>query len=283
MAEVHSTSGLPDKRKLRLIIILVGIFLLFIVSWSSITVTIDSGYAGLMFRTFGGGIDPQEQPMGQGFHFKAPWNKVMKYEIRQKSRMEHLTVLSSNLLTIELDLTVFYQPEFEDLGSLEIERGRMYEEAVIIPSMRSVARAVVAKFLPEEINTTQRDSLNRDITRILTEKLAANYIQCNDVLIRNIKLPVKLEQAIERKLQQEQESLEYEFRIEKETKEAQRKRIEAQGIKDFQDIVSDGISDKLLRWKGIEATTALAESPNSKIIVIVNADDGRPIILGGSN
>jgi regulator of protease activity HflC (stomatin/prohibitin superfamily) len=84
-------------------------------------------------------------------------------------------------------------------------------------------------------------------------------------------------------LQQEQESLEYEFRIEKEQKEAERKRIEAEGIRDFQEIVSSGISDELLRWKGIEATSQLAESENAKVVVIGSGDDGLPLILGGNN
>ncbi|MGY8887865.1 MAG: prohibitin family protein, partial [Flavobacteriales bacterium] len=109
-----------------------------------------------------------------------------------------------------------------------------------------------------------------------------NYIQLNDVLIRNIELPLTLEQAIERKLQQEQESLEYEFRIEKASKEAKRKRIEAEGIRDFQNIVSQSISDELLQWKGIEATTILAESNNAKVVVIGSGDNGLPLILGGN-
>jgi regulator of protease activity HflC (stomatin/prohibitin superfamily) len=116
----------------------------------------------------------------------------------------------------------------------------------------------------------------------LSEKLSNNYIQLNDVLIRNIELPLTLEQAIERKLQQEQESLEYEFRIEKASKEADRQRIEAEGIRDFQNIVSQSISDDLLQWKGIEATTVLANSNNAKVVVIGSGENGLPLILGGN-
>ena len=151
-----------------------------------------------------------------------------------------------------------------------------------MPAMRSVSREVFAKYLPEEINTSKREEIQIEIQDRLREKLVSNYIQLNDVLIRNIRLPQTLEEAIERKLQQEQESLEYEFRLEKETKEAQRKRIEAEGIRDFQEIVSEGISDELLRWKGIEATQKLAESPNSKVVVVGSGDDGLPIILGNN-
>lgn len=264
--------------------LLVGAILLgpILLAFSSMTVTVPSGYAGLVFHTFGGGVDPAEEPLGPGFHFKAPWNKVYEYEVRQKERLEKLEVLSSNLLKIEMDMTVFYQPMFDELGRLEIERGRNYEDKIVTPAMRSVAREVIARYLPEEFNTTRREEIQAEIDSALTVKLAENFLQLNDVLIRNIRLPRKLEEAIERKLQQEQESLEYEFRIEKEQKEAERKRIEAEGIRDFQEIVSSGISDELLRWKGIEATAQLAESQNSKVVVIGSGDDGLPLILGGN-
>ena len=269
-------------RNLRIVALISGLFVALLISWSSITFTIPSGYAGLVFRTFSGGINADEEPMGQGFHFKAPWDRVVTYEVRQKDVQQKLDVLSSNLLKIQLEMTVFHQPVYEALGALEIERGRGYEEAVIIPAMRSVSREVFAKYLPEEINTSKREEIQIGIQERLREKLASNFIQLNDVLIRNIRLPQTLEEAIERKLQQEQESLEYEFRLEKETKEAERKRIEAEGIRDFQEIVSEGISEELLRWKGIEATQILAESPNSKVVVVGSGKDGLPIILGNN-
>ena len=253
-----------------------------LIFWNTLTVTIPSGYAGLVFHTFGGGVDTTEAPMMSGFHFKAPWNKVYEYEIRQKERMENLSVLSSNLLKIEMDMTIFYQPNLASLAKLEIERGRNYEDKVITPAIRSVAREVIAKYLPEEFNTTKREEIQLEIEQELSDKLGNNFIQLNDVLIRNIRLPRTLEEAIERKLQQEQESLEYEFRIEKASKEAARKRIEAEGIRDFQEIVSSGISEELLKWKGIEATAELASSTNAKVIVIGSGDDGLPLILGGN-
>lgn len=266
-------------RGLMIAAIIVGPILLL---WGSLTITIPSGYAGLVFHTFSNGVDTTETPLGSGFHFKAPWNKVYEYEIRQKERMERIEVLSSNLLKIEMDLTVFYQPQFENLGLLEIQRGRSYEEKVVVPAMRSVAREVIAKYLPEEFNTTRRDEIQTEIDARMREKLSENYLQLNDVLIRNIRLPKTLEGAIERKLQQEQESLEYEFRLEKASKEADRMRIEAEGIRDYQAIVSKGISQELLKWKGIEATSALANSPNTKVVVIGSAKDGLPLILGNN-
>ena len=121
----------------------------------------------------------------------------------------------------------------------------------------------------------------KSLTRV-KQTLLNNFVQLNDILIRDIKLPAKLRESIERKLQQEQESLEYEFRIEKATKEAERKKIEAKGIQTFQNIVNQSITDKLLKWKGVEATETLAKSTNSKIVVIGSGKDGLPIILGGN-
>ena len=272
----------PNPKSMRRILIITLIFAQILLLGGSLTVTIPSGHAGLLFHTFSDGIDPDEVPMKSGFHFKAPWNKVYTYEVRQKERLEHLEVLSSNLLKIEMDVTVFYQPDIASLGRLEIERGKNFEQKVVVPAMRSVAREVIAKYLPEEFNTTRRDEIQTEIDTRMREKLSENYLKLNDVLIRNIQLPRKLEEAIERKLQQEQESLEYEFRLEKASKEAARMRIEAEGIRDYQEIVSRGISKELLKWKGIEATSALANSPNSKVVVIGNAEDGLPLILGGN-
>ena len=269
-----------DKAKIRMIAMVMMIVLPVILLWSSLTVTIDSGHAGLIFHTFGNGVNPEAEPMKSGFHFKAPWDDVYQYEIRQQEIFEPLEVLSSNLLKISMDMTVFYQPFYDNLGYLEVERGINYRAKVILPAMKSVAREVISKYLPEEFNTTKREEIQLEIESRLSEKLADNYIQLNDVLIRNIKLPATLEQAIERKLQQEQESLEYEFRIEKASKEAERKRIEAEGIRDFQNIVSQSINDDLLQWQGIEATTELSHSNNAKVVVIGSGENGLPLILG---
>ena len=189
-----------SSRPIKLVALISGLFVALLISWSSITYTIPSGYAGLVFRTFADGINPDEAPVGQGFHFKAPWDKVVVYEIRQKEMQQKLDVLSSNLLKIQLDMTVFHEPVRKNLGALEIERGRDYEDAVIVPSMRSVSREVFAKYLPEEINTSKREQIQVEIEDRLREKLASNFIQLNDVLIRNIRLPKTLEEAIERKL-----------------------------------------------------------------------------------
>jgi len=269
-----------DMKKLRPIIYMV-IAVIFLLSVGKFWVTIDSGYSGVLYRLTTG-VDVDEPAYGQGLHIILPWNKMHVYEIRQAEKTETMNVLSVNLLEIGLDITTFYQPDINKLGYLDVERGMGYDTKVVIPVMRSVVREVIAKYLPEEINSTKREIIKKEIMDQATATLADNYVQLNDILIRNINLPEKLKASIEKKLQQEQEALEYEFKIDKEKLEADRKRIEAQGIQDFQKIITQSINDKLLRWNGIEATLKLAESNNAKVIVVGSGKDGLPLILGGN-
>jgi len=269
-----------DLKKLRPIIYMV-IAVIFLLSVGKFWVTIDSGYSGVLYRLTTG-VDVDEPAYGQGLHIILPWNKMHIYEVRQGEKTETMNVLSVNLLEIGLDITTFYQPDINKLGYLDVERGMAYDTKVVIPVMRSVVREVIAKYLPEEINSTKREIIKKEIMDEATATLADNYVQLNDILIRNINLPEKLKSSIEKKLQQEQEALEYEFKIDKERLEADRKRIEAQGIQDFQKIITQSINDKLLRWNGIEATLKLAESNNAKVIVVGSGKDGLPLILGGN-
>ena len=269
-----------DMKKLRPIIYMV-IAVIFLLSVGKFWVTIDSGYSGVLYRLTTG-VDVDEPAYGQGLHIILPWNKMHVYEIRQAEKTETMNVLSVNLLEIGLDITTFYQPDINKLGYLDVERGMGYDTKVVIPVMRSVVREVIAKYLPEEINSTKREIIKKEIMDQATATLADNYVQLNDILIRNINLPEKLKSSIEKKLQQEQEALEYEFKIDKERLEADRKRIEAQGIQDFQKIITQSINDKLLRWNGIEATLKLAESNNAKVVVVGSGKDGLPLILGNN-
>lgn len=265
----------------KFIAIIIAVVIVVAIFWSNITVTIESGSRGVLYEKFGEGVDVEAPTYGPGLHFIAPWNSMIVYETRQQEMKEPLEVLSQNLLKIQLDVTVLYQPEQEDLGQLEVTRGKMYHEKVVRPVTRSVVRQVVARYLPEEINSTKREQMEKEIFDELKRKLAVNFVQLNEMLIRNIVLPPTLQAAIERKLKQEQESLEYEFRIEKATKEAERKSIEADGIRKFQEIVSKSITKDLLKWKGIEATENLAKSENSKMVIIGNSDQSLPVILNG--
>jgi len=253
-------------------------FFLFIALVSSI-VNIGPGEAGVVFRPFGGGVDTVQPPLSEGVHLVAPWNKVYVYNIRQQQLFETMKVLSQDGLDIKLDASIWFQPVVKDLAKLHKYRGRNYVDDVLKPAVRSATRAVVGRYTPEQIYSTKREAIQQEIYDETKKLLKNQFVQLNKILVRDVTLPPTIKTAIERKLKQQQEALEYEFKLQKEKKEAERKRIEAEGIRDFQHIVTEGISDKLLRWKGIEATLKLAESNNSKVIVIGSGKDGLPIIL----
>ena len=281
--DTYRPEGQVQIKNFKYIIIGVLALLIIFISWSRLSVTIESGYKGVLYEQFGGVVDEEALPYGPGFHLIAPWNHMIIYETRQQEMKETMQILSSNLLKIEMDVTVLFEPESADLAKLEVRRGKNYIEKVVRPFTRSVVRQVMAQYLPEEINTTKRELIELKIFDEVVTKMGENYVKVNEILIRNIVLPPSLQQAIERKLKQEQESLEYEFRIQKASKEAERKKIEADGIRAFQEIVNKSITKDLLKWKGIEATENLAKSPNSKIVVIGNGDQSLPVILNSDN
>ncbi len=259
-------------------LIIGAVILIIILSKSA--VTIGSGQAGVLYKTFGGGVVTDEPPLSEGFQIVAPWNKVFIYEVRQQEKLEKMNVLSSNGLDIKLEASVWFQPKYNDLGKLHKEKSEMYIDRVLLPAIRSAARSVVGRYTPEQLYSSKRDAIQQEIF-VETKKIVdEQYIQLNEVLVRDVTLPPTIKDAIERKLKQEQESLEYEFRLVTAQKEAEKQRIEAQGKADANKILSASLTDKILQDKGIEATIKLSESPNSKVIVIGSGDSGMPIILG---
>ena len=259
--------------------ILIGIVLLIIIVAKS-AVTIGSGEAGVLYKTFGGGVVTDEPPLGEGFHIVAPWNKVYIYEVRRQEIFEKMKVLSSNGLDIQLDASAWYKPDVNNLGKLHQEIGDNYLQRIILPTIRSAARSVVGRYTPEQLYSSKRDAIQREIFEETKKIVDDQYIVLDEILVRDVTLPPTIKDAIERKLKQEQESLEYEFRLVTAEKEAERQRIEAQGKADANKILSASLTDKILQDKGIEATNKLAESPNSKVVVIGSGESGMPIILG---
>ena len=265
--------------KIGLPIILLVVVLVIFISKSSIN--IGYGEAGVLFKTFGGGVVTDEPPLGEGFHVIAPWNKVYIYNVKQQEVFESkMQVLSSNGLEISLDISVLYQPKISELGLLHKTKGENYLNIIIIPQIRAVARSIVGRYTPEQLYSTKRDAIQNEIFEETRKAVEDQYVQLNAVLVRDVTLPIAIREAIERKLNQEQEALEYEFRIEKAKQEAERQRIDAEGKATANRILSASLTDKILQEKGIEATIKLSESPNAKVIVIGSGDKGLPIILG---
>lgn len=268
-----------NQKTLTRYIVLGFLALLVIVVLTNTTfLTIDPGEKGVLFKRFGGGLN-KEKVYNQGFHIVAPWNKMYIYDVRINESYETMEVLSKNGLTIKTEMSYRYKPIDDKIGFLHDEIGSAYLERIIKPEIRSSTREVIGKYLPEELYSTKREAIQDEIYIQTQESIGEKYLVLDAVLIREVELPPTLQAAIERKLKQEQESLEYEFRLEKERKEAQRKIIEAEAKAEANRILSASLSDKILRDKGIDATVELAKSENAKVVVVGGGDDGLPLIL----
>ncbi len=266
--------------KIALPVIFGIIVLVILISKSAIT--IGSGEAGVLYKTFSGGVVTDEPPLGEGFHIVAPWNKVFIYEVRQQEVFEKMQVLSSNGLEIKLDASIWFEPKREFLGKLHQEKGTEYIQRVLLPTIRSAARSVVGRYTPEQLYSTKRDAIQEEIFEETKKFVDGQYIQLNEVLVRDVTLPATIKEAIERKLKQEQESLEYEFRLVTAKKEAEKVTIEAQGKANANKILSASLTDKILQDKGIDATLRLAQSANAKVVIVGSGESGLPLILGNN-
>ncbi len=239
---------------------------------------VPSGHRGVFYYKFGDGTEMGKiYPEGFNWHF--PWNSMYVYKIQLEERREELHVLSADGASIGLEVTIWFRPIFDKLDSLQVTIGPNYYNIAIAPALRGVARSVVGRYKPEEIYSSKREVIATDILDEMKNLMTEKFISVENIIIRNVQLPQKITDAINAKLAADQEQQQMQYVLLKETQEAERKRIEAKGIADFQKIVASGVTPSLLTWKGIEATQKLAESPNSKVIIIGNSKDGLPVIL----
>jgi len=253
-------------------------FLLFTILSSTTFKTIDPGVEGVIFRRFSGGID-KDKIYKPGFHIIAPWNKLYEYDVRTKEADESMQVLSKNGLTITVDLSYRYMPQTGKIGHLHDEIGPNYVASIIVPEIRSATREVIGKYLPEELYSTKREAIQDEIEQLTKKSCADKYIILDKILIREVELPENLKASIEQKLQEEQLAFQYEFKLDRERKEAERKIIEAEAKAAANRILNASLTDKILKDKGIEATLELSQSPNSKVVIIGGGDEGLPLIL----
>ncbi|MCR4327295.1 MAG: prohibitin family protein [Nanoarchaeota archaeon] len=252
--------------------------LFFVLSFVQFFTIIPAGHVGVV-DIFGNVRDNTLYP---GISLVNPLAKVVKFDARTQELKEVMNVPSKEGLNIELEISLIFSLSFEDANKIYKTVGEDYVEKIIIPQFRSVVRGVTAGYDAKALYTQKRDSLSITIERELSRLVGPRGITIESSPMRQILLPSGLTASIEEKLKAEQESQRMEFILLKETQEAERKRIEAKGISDFQTIVSHGISDQLLKWKGIEATEKIAGSNNAKVVIIGSGKDGLPLILGGS-
>jgi regulator of protease activity HflC (stomatin/prohibitin superfamily) len=216
----------------------------------------------------------------EGTHFVSPFKINHVITVRTQSQEEHTSTPSSEGLNLEMDTSLIYHLNPDKAADVFKHIGSQYAGTLIEPTLRSAIRDTTAGHSANTLYSSQRKEVEDEIKKTLQASLEPRGIVIENILLRDIQLPHTLRASIETKQQAEQESLAMSFRLQKERQEADRKRIEAQGIHDFQQIVAQGISPQLLQWKGIEATETLAKSPNTKIIVIGNTKTGLPLVIG---
>ena len=237
---------------------------------------VPAGYVGVV--DFFGIVS--EKTIPSGINIVNPLANVVKFTIQTQEHKETMQVLSREGLTIGLEISVLYRLNPDSAGRVyKTVAGGDYETIILIPQFRSISRSVTASFQASALYSTERERLGVAIQEELAKTVAPRGVTIEATPLRNVALPTQLTEAIEQKQRADQESQRMEFILTKEKQEADRKRIEAKGIADFQAIVAAGISDQLLRWKGIEATEKLANSPNTKVIIVGAGKDGLPIIL----
>ncbi len=255
------------------------IFLFMFASLSQrIVIIIPAGHAGVFWSLFFGGTRIN-QVYPEGINFILPYNKMYIYNVRIQEVSPLLKVLTKRGLEVRLYLSIRYAPEYKLVGILHKKVGPDYVNKVIIPEIESVLREVIGTMDAEEIYTTGREVITKAIDEAI-EQVAQRYIVVDDVIIRRIELPEMVAETIRYKLKQKHLIEAHQFIVEKEKKEAERKRIEGKGIRDQLSIIAsaDPPDQKILEWMGIKATLELSKSKNSKVVIIGAGKKGLPLI-----
>jgi prohibitin 1 len=258
------------------LLILGFVVVLFFAFFNPIAV-IPAGHVGVL--DFFGSVSSRVLP--SGVHLVVPFTRVVKMSVQTQEMKEVAEVPSQEGLIMDLEVSLLYRLEPEKADDVYRTVGREYASVVVTPQFRSAIREITASYDAKALYSSERDKIAHEIFADFTKLTGERGITAEAVLLRKVGLPPVVANAIQEKLKREQEAEQMKFVLQKEQQEAERKRIEAQGIADFQRIVAHGISAQLLEWKGIEATEKLAASGNSKVIVIGSNKNGLPIILGG--
>ena len=272
MSDMIPRVNIPKNLKYIGIVVIVLILILA----KSITV-IPAGHVGVL-ELFGNVYD---RSLPAGIHIINPLLKVHKMSVRTQQITEEANVPSKEGLIVNLDLSVLYSLDPKRAPEVYKTIGTNYVDVIVNPQLRSVVRGVTAGYEAKALYTAEREALANQMFDQLKPMVESRGVRLEKVLLRSVKLPQILATAIEKKLEAEQQQEQMKFVLGKERQEAERKRIEAKGISDYNYTVNQGLTSNILKLRGIEATRELAKSDNSKVVVIGSGDEGLPIILGG--
>lgn len=257
-----------------------GVALILIILFANqLFFSINPGERGVIYKRFRGGLD-KENVLRQGFHWKAPWNRVIIYNVQKQKEDASMNVLSSNGLEIQVDVTTRYHLIEDKIGFLHNEIGKNYRDRIIGNEIWSKTREVIGQYTPQELYSKERKVIQDEIEKRAKKVFEDNFISLDALLIRSIKLPPQITKAIERKLSEEQAIQQKQYSVQKAEKEAERRKAEARGKAEANRILDRSLTDKVLKDKAIEATEELSKSENSKVVVIGSGKDGLPVILG---
>jgi len=286
-----------DRYLPSVVIYLMLVTLVAVVLFPYAAVTVPSGHVGVLWKRFGGGtvLDPR-QIRDEGLHLIWPWNELFLYDLRLQSITETYNAISSDGVSLTSTMNIRFRLQRAAAPVIHQALGPNYPQLLVRPGIGSLTREVMAQYTAEQVYSTARQEIQDKIRSLAQDRLSEKMMEREgdepyrvslsdtvilyDTLVYGIELPVLVVNAINRKIEQYYISEEYKFRVERERRESERKKIEAEGIREFQQIVSQGISDSYLRWRGIEATLQLSQSTNSKVVIIGSAKDGLPLILG---
>ena len=243
--------------------------------FNNIVYTIHSGEGGVLFkRFFGGTVVDKVYP--EGIHFIFPWDKLYIYNMRTQQITQDFNVLTKNGMRINLKISIRYFPERNLLGVLHKYVGPQYAQTVIIPEVEHVLRVVIGQMSAEEVYTTQRSVIEKYLNDAV-ENVHRRFVTVDNVIIKNIALPLKVEAIIQYKIEQKHLAEAVTFKIERQKKEKIRKRIEGEAMRDYNNIVNTSLSPDILQWMAIQASLALAKSDNTKVVVVGSGKRGLPI------
>ncbi len=270
-----------NKKLSPFIVAAVIIVLALIIFGSRMFKTLQPGERGVVFKPLTTGLD-KDHIFTPGFKVIAPWNTLHIYNVKEQQSEETMDILDKNGLSINMDVSVRFNPVYDKIGFLHETFGQAYLQQLVKPEVRSSVRKVAGRFSAEEIYSTKRKEVEDQIIIETKTILERNYIEMRALLIKAINLPTNIMSAIETKLTTEQEALAYQFKLEREVAEAERKRIAAEGEAAANKIINSSLTPSLLKMRGIETPLQLASSPNSKIIIIGSGKDGLPLILNAN-
>ena len=267
-----------DLSKFRKYIVIGVVALIVLIMISKSIVILRPTERGVVFKKYGSGLDI-ENVKSEGLNLMYPWNEMIRFDISEQKIEETMDVLSSDGLAITVDVSMRFRPDPDDVGLLYKKFRLDYTDKLVRLELRSAVRKIIGRYTPEELYSTKREEIETSIRQATLDILTQNHVELNALLIRSVKLPPAIMNAIENKLKEEQEQLAYQFRLEKEKSEAERKRIAAEGEAKANSIINSSLTPSLLKMRGIEATQKIAKSPNSKIIIMGNGSEGLPLIL----